>query len=494
MKFPFLTTLGLISLIGYAAAQDQKNSPAPFEERSLVYTGESYEDETFHYLLLPPNSVEPGKQYPLVLFLHGAGERGEDNRIQTAHFPTLFVDETFRSRFPCFLVAPQCRKDQRWTQTSWEDTSSPSSKGATTAQMDVAVKALLTTLDEHPVDRSRIYLTGLSMGGYGSWDLSVRKPDWFAAIAPVCGGGDVDLAHRIATSPVWAYHGDADSVVPVRRSRDMIDAIRQSGGIPRYTEVPARGHDSWVPAYNDNNNHLLTWMFQQRSRSINDRSLAGPEALGSAHSPLKKGERIVFLGDSLTAAGAGPDGYITVLQREIDSRRPDLDTHLIGAGIGGHKVPDIRTRLDRDVLSLAPTVVFIFIGVNDVWHTEMGTGTSERDYEAGLRDVIARSQKAGAQVILATPPLIGEKHRGQNKHDPQLDAFAAISRRVATRMGVTICDLRDRMTDYLRVFNSDNVENGILTSDGVHFTKDGNRLVADYIGQSIFQALSTARR
>ena len=163
----------------------------------------------------------------------------------------------------------------------------------------------------------------------------------------------------------------------------MIDAIRQSGGIPRYTEVPARGHDSWVPAYNDNNNHLLTWMFQQRSRSINDRSLAGPEALGSAHSPLKKGERIVFLGESLTAAGAGPDGYITVLQREIDSRRPDLDTHLIGAGIGGHKVPDIRARLDRDVLSLAPTVVFIFIGVNDVWHTEMGTGTSERDYEAG---------------------------------------------------------------------------------------------------------------
>ena len=98
------------------------------------------------------------------------------------------------------------------------------------------------------------------------------------------------------------------------------------------------------------------------------------------------------------------------------------------------------------------------------------------------------------QVILATPPLIGEKHRGQNKHDPQLDAIAAISRRVATRMGVTICDLRDRMTDYLRVFNSDNVENGILTSDGVHFTKDGNRLVADYIGQSIFQALSTMRR
>jgi predicted peptidase len=100
--------------------------------------------------------------------------------------------------------------------------------------MNVAVKTLLATLDEHPVDRSRIYLTGLSMGGYGSWDLAVRHPDWFAAIAPICGGGDVDLAHRLALTPLWAYHGDADTAVPVKRSRDMVGAIRHAGGLPRY--------------------------------------------------------------------------------------------------------------------------------------------------------------------------------------------------------------------------------------------------------------------
>ncbi|MGK0187088.1 MAG: lysophospholipase L1-like esterase/poly(3-hydroxybutyrate) depolymerase [Verrucomicrobiales bacterium] len=490
----FFTTISLLSAICMASSQAQEQAaPTLFEAKSLTYTGGDYQDETFRYLLMKPDSIEEGKQYPLVLFLHGAGERGDDNRIQTAHFPNLFEDEAFRKRFPCYLIAPQCRKDRRWTQTSWEDTSSPSSKGPATAQMDVAIEALLTTLKEHPIDRSRLYLTGLSMGGYGSWDLAARKPNWFAAVAPVCGGGDTDLAHRIATTPVWAYHGDADNVVPVRRSRDMIAAIRKSGGLPRYTEVPGRGHDSWVPAYKDNNHQLLSWMFQQRRSSINDQAMPGAEALGSAHSPLEKGERIVFLGDSLTAAGVGPDGYISVLQQEIDKRRPDLDVHMIGAGIGGHKVPDIRARLDRDVLSFAPSVVFIFIGVNDVWHTEMGTGTSESDYENGLRDVIARSQKAGAQVILATPPLIGEKQRGQNEHDTQLDAYSAISRNVATRMGVTVCDLRIHLTDYLSVFNRDNNESGILTTDGVHFTKDGNRLVADHIAQSIFQALSSTR-
>ncbi|MDA0811892.1 MAG: GDSL-type esterase/lipase family protein [Verrucomicrobia bacterium] len=459
MKLPILASLScaLLAVIPYplAFAQEQAGlAPfAPFEEKSLIYTGGAYSEEPFRYLLLKPDAIEEGKQYPLVLFLHGAGERGDDNRIQTAHFPTLFKEEGFRKRFPCFLIAPQCRTDQRWTQTSWEDTSPPSSKVPTTAQMDVAIQALLTTLDGNPIDRSRIYLTGLSMGGYGSWDLAVRKSDWFAAVAPICGGGDADLAHRLTTTPVWAYHGDVDWVVPVRRSRDMIAAIRQSGGIPRYTEVPGRGHDSWVPAYSDNSNHLLTWMFQQRLASIDQRPLAGIEALGSAHSPLAKGERIVFLGDSLTAAGVGPDGYITLLQNELNKRRPDLDARLIGAGIGGHKVPDICARLDRDVLAFAPSVVSIFIGVNDVWHFEMGSGTSEADYESGLQDVIARCQKAGAQVVLATPPLIGEKHRGQNRHDATLDIYADLSRKVATRMGVTVCDLRESMTDYLRIFS-----------------------------------------
>lgn len=493
------TTLPLTALCGVAGtllataslpAQTAVET-APFEARSLTYSGGAYNDETFRYLLMPPEVVEEGTRYPLVLFLHGAGERGDDNSLQLAHFPVLFRDESFRRRFPCFVLAPQCRADQRWTLTSWEDTTEPSSRNATTEQMDVAVQALLETLDAHPVDRSRIYLTGLSMGGYGSWDLATRMPDWFAAVAPICGGGDRQLAHRLAALPVWAYHGDADLSVPVKRSRDMIAAIRHCGGLPRYTEIAGRGHDSWVPAYREND--LLPWMFRQQQAPLGKRTLAGVVALTSPGTPLQRGERIVFLGDSLTAAGAGPEGYITLLREAVTAQRPDLGIQWIGAGIGGHKVPDIQARLTRDVLSLGPSVVCIVIGVNDVWHVEMGSGTPADAYEGGLRDVIARCQKAGAEVVLATPPLIGEKHRGQNKHDAQLDVFAGLSRKVAARMGVTVCDLRVAMTDYLRVFNPDNVEKGILTTDGVHFTKEGNRFVADQVAQALFLSLANRR-
>ena len=486
--------LSLLILNPTSMAQDgEAGVPEPFEELRITHTGGEYEDETFRYLLLKPDEIEEGKTYPLVLFLHGAGERGDDNRKQTTHFPDLFQAQEFRSQFPCFLVVPQCRTDRRWTQTSWEQATAPSSKGATTEQMRVAIKALTATLDAYPVDRSRIYLTGLSMGGYGSWDLSMRHPEWFAAVAPICGGGDADLAHRLMAKPVWAWHGDADSVVPVKRTRDVIAAIRQSGGTPRYTEVTGRGHDSWVPAYRDTD-HLIKWMFAQRLPSVEKHPLAGVNALASAHSPLAKGERIVFLGDSLTAAGVREDGYITLIKSGIETGRPDLDVRLIGAGIGGHKVPNIRERLDRDVLAFGPSVVFIFIGVNDVWHADMGTGTSESDYESGLRDVILRCQKGGATVVLATPPLIGEMRRGQNKHDAQLDAYAAISRKVAGRTGVYICDLRERLTSYLQVFNTKNVKEGILTRDGVHFNAGGNRVIADMVAQSIFEALSTARK
>ena len=477
---------GLVSAVA-------KADTAPFEERSLTYSGGIYSGETFRYLLMKPDSIEEGKRYPIILFLHGAGERGDDNAAQMAHFPVLFKDESWRKRFPCFVVAPQCRMDQRWTQSSWEDTASPSSKGRPTEQMDVAIEALLAAIDEYPVDLSRIYLTGLSMGGYGSWDLAARKPDWFAAVAPVCGGGDTDLAHRFTATPVWAYHGDADSVVPVKRSRDMITAIRGSGGLPRYTEVAGRGHDSWVPAYKEDG-ILIPWMFRQVLAPIERRSLPGIKALSSSKSPLKKGERIVFLGDSLTAAGVGPDGYITILDEALATSRPDLRLQFIGAGVSGNKVPDIQARLERDVLSLGPSVVFLFIGVNDVWHTEMGTGTSPDAYERGLRDVVARCQRAGALVILATPPLIGEKHRGSNKHDEQLDTFSDLSQKVATRMGITVCDLRTAMTDYLRVFNKGNAEKGILTSDGVHLTANGNRFVANHAALALFRALSSERQ
>lgn len=482
MKAPAL--LISLALVLSASAQDDLSL---FEERSVTYTGGEYEEETFGYRLLKPETIEEGKQYPLVLFLHGAGERGDDNRSQLKHFPEHFEDPEYRKKYPCFLIAPQCRKDRRWNNFYWDGNVEPPADSLSD-QMKAALLAFDATLEEFPIDRSRLYLTGLSMGGYGSWELSMNRPDWFAAMAPICGAGDLTTAHRVASIPTWVYHGDADFAVPVHHGQQMITALQLAGGLPRYTEIPGHGHDSWVPAYKIDG--VMDWMFRHKQPSMKERDLSGFTALTSANSPLQKGERIVFLGDSLTAAGVGPEGYITLLQNELQSKRPDLGVKLVGAGIGGHKVPDIQARLERDVLSYRPTCVFIFIGVNDVWHSEMGTGTSTTDYKNGLYDVISRIQSAGVVTILATPPVVGEKRQGENPLDVMLEEYAQLSRDVGTRMGATICDLRQTMPAYLSVFNKDNVEKGILTSDRVHYNADGNRFVANHAAMAIYEALA----
>lgn len=118
-------------------------------------------------------------------------------------------------------------------------------------------------LDERGANRSRVYLTRLSVGGFGSWELALRRPDLFAAVVPICGGGSPDRAERLVDVPIWAVHGDADRSVPVEHSREMIDAIRKAGGNSRYTELPGVGHDCWTRTYAERDG-VIAWMFQQK--------------------------------------------------------------------------------------------------------------------------------------------------------------------------------------------------------------------------------------
>jgi lysophospholipase L1-like esterase len=193
---------------------------------------------------------------------------------------------------------------------------------------------------------------------------------------------------------------------------------------------------------------------------------------------LKDGETIVFLGDSITQAGAGDTGYITVFRQSLEKTRPNSGIKIVGAGISGNRVPDLQSRLDKDVLSQKPGVVFIYIGINDVWHSKNGRGTSEADYEQGLRSLVQRCRDAGAQVILATPSVIGEKHDGSNELDGMLEQYSAISRKVAGETGATLLDLRAAFLNYLREYNTAGQEQGVLTTDGVHLNDAGNRFVA----------------
>lgn len=194
---------------------------------------------------------------------------------------------------------------------------------------------------------------------------------------------------------------------------------------------------------------------------------------------LKAGDRIVFLGDSITQAGAAPGGYVTLVRETIASKLPDLKIDVIGAGISGNKVPDIDQRLVRDVISHKPTVVVIYIGINDVWHSTSGKGTPKDVFDKGLRKVIKSINEAGARVILCTPSVIGEKTDGSNPLDKMLDEYCDVSRAVAKETESQLLDLRKEFLSYLKERNKDNADKNLLTSDGVHLNPAGNRFVAD---------------
>jgi lysophospholipase L1-like esterase len=208
-------------------------------------------------------------------------------------------------------------------------------------------------------------------------------------------------------------------------------------------------------------------------------------AADSAAPALKKGDRIVFLGDSITAGGGGANGYITLIKNALEANAKDMGVETVGAGVSGNKVPNLQARLEKDVLDKKPSIVFIYIGINDVWHWKkqadgsMAGGTPKDKFEAGLKEIIGKIKAAGARVILCTPSTIGEKNDGTNERDAMLEEYSTISRGVAKDCGVEMLDLRKAFIDYEKANNKDNQPKGILTGDGVHLNKQGNTFVAE---------------
>ncbi|MDB5389324.1 MAG: Stress responsive alpha-beta barrel domain protein [Planctomycetaceae bacterium] len=194
---------------------------------------------------------------------------------------------------------------------------------------------------------------------------------------------------------------------------------------------------------------------------------------------LKANDRIIFLGDSITQAGAGPGGYVTLVKEALAKNYADLKIDVIGAGISGNKVLDLINRLDRDVLSKKPTIVVIYIGINDVWHWTNGKGTKKEDFDSGLRGIIKNITTAGAKVILCTPTVIGEKTDGTNPQDKMLDEYSDVSRAIAKETESEMLDLRKLFLDYLKQHNKANADKGILTSDTVHLNPAGNHFLAN---------------
>ena len=259
----------MITITGFtlAAVASAADVPAEivdrFEARTFDYTAANGEMRQLKYRLLRPSKVEEGKRYPLVLFLHGAGERGDDNLAQLKYLPEWMAADDWQTKYPCYLIAPQCPSDRWWAPVRAARSEELREKQrALDTQLDGVTGILDAAVAEFPIDTSRLYLTGLSMGGFGSWALASRQPTRFAALVPICGGGDPAWAEKLRDLPIWVAHGGADRIVPPEKSREMIDALKAAGGKPQYTEMDGVGHDSWTPAYKDPEGPL-PWMFEQ---------------------------------------------------------------------------------------------------------------------------------------------------------------------------------------------------------------------------------------
>ena len=239
LRFPMLglLILSLSCAVAQPTLSDEPPAPGTMQAQKL--------DRTVHvtmdYLIYLPKDYADKDTWPLMLFLHGAGERGDDlNRVKVHGPPKLIAAG---KEFPMIVVSPQCPSDHWWRPNE--------------------LNALLDEIvEKYKVDQDRIYVTGLSMGGFGTWSLAAYAPERFAALVPICGGGEVISARRISHLPVWAFHGAKDSVVPLSASETMVDALRKAKSNVKFPIYPEADHDSWTETYD--NPELYTWLLQQK--------------------------------------------------------------------------------------------------------------------------------------------------------------------------------------------------------------------------------------
>lgn len=224
--------------------------------------------DSLQYRVLYPKDFSESEKYPVVLFLHGAGERGSDNTSQLVHGGALFSNEENRVNFPAIVLFPQCPQEDYWSRVAVDRSKQPLeltfeySEGPTKA-LDLTMALMDSLVKESYVKQDQVYIMGLSMGGMGTFEMLYRKPDMFAAAIPICGGGDLQAAEAYAEQvPLWIFHGAQDNVVNPQLSLDITSKIMEYGGAPHLTIFGDANHNSWDPAFAEPK--LLPWLFSQK--------------------------------------------------------------------------------------------------------------------------------------------------------------------------------------------------------------------------------------
>ena len=217
--------------------------------------------DTLKYRQLSPD-YDTSRKFPLIIFLHGSGERGNDNQAQLKWGVNNFATDQNMKLHPAFVIAPQCPENSNWANFS-NTKNGPNIflQKFPSKPMELLISLIHDFIKRFPVDTNRIYITGLSMGGFGTFDAIERYPGLFAAAVPVCGGGDISIANSIKNIPVWIFHGAEDPAVDPALSLTMIEALIKLGAHPGYTQYPEVGHFSWIAAYNDP--LMIEWLFRQ---------------------------------------------------------------------------------------------------------------------------------------------------------------------------------------------------------------------------------------
>lgn len=221
------------------------------------------------YRILLPKDYNPKKAYPLIVFLHGSGERGKDNELQLVHGADLFLKHEVRERYPAIVVFPQCPKESAWSNVGAKQGGKNlrfvfQEKGKPTYAMSALQKLVRTLLRNYTVDRERIYIGGLSMGGMGTFEMVRRNPKTFAAAFPICGGAHPDTAAKLTGPAWWVFHGDQDGAVHHSYSQLMATALKTAGAEVKFSLYPGVGHNSWDNAFQEAD--LLPWMFAKSKK------------------------------------------------------------------------------------------------------------------------------------------------------------------------------------------------------------------------------------
>lgn len=250
-----IIALSLTAVLLTIAERSSSQPPVFSKEVYKSATG----DSLLYRFLFPDNDTT--RKYPLVIFLHGSGERGNDNDAQLKWGVMNFASDYNMKMHPAFVIAPQCPLNQSWANTKRGQHNEIVMQSTPTKPMQLLMELISDVTRRFHVDTSRIYITGLSMGGYGTFDALERYPNLFAAAVPVCGSGDVTKAAGIAKIPLWMFGGADDPTVNPILLYDMINALVKAGAHPGFTEYPQVGHFSWIPAYNDP--LMIEWLFSQ---------------------------------------------------------------------------------------------------------------------------------------------------------------------------------------------------------------------------------------